>query len=545
MASASIRNFLMQPKLWRLVGSVSGLVGLLCFPLSSSFELLLGHRNFHTMSLYAVISAIILGFMLWAYKWQLPRNLLFKAHVGFLVLMLTSLFSFFSNGKLDSDPLSLISCVSFAVASLSLSIQIDLGFETELFNFILGLVIFLLMTRNLLLAFIGMPICYVLVLLHSYMDSQRQSLLHSENVSINDHVALGIDVANEAGAGADNNSENCYYTIEERLQFPANIEDKLKDKVAAGFANECCHVFIGWRRQLLNDKLSRIRIQKLNLDEIDKVPLNFLEDKIKRWNTISYYVLRTLLPDERNLCKRLFSEFPYCEVFCFNELCQEPMIQLLNFADAIAAGKGSPERLFRILGMFEILNQLLPDFDSLFSDQCCVFLKDRAVKIWRRFAKEIKGVFVDLENLIFQEQEKVVPSHGGLHPLTHYIMNYLSLACKSWRTVERAFRDSENPLRSHLEIGNEESSSSPLSLQVSLIMDLLDKSLKTISEKYEDPVLRSLFMINNVRYIVQKAKRSEVGRLAGEDWIKDRVSRVGDYIVQFKESWGGNVVEMF
>lgn len=518
------------------MGFASSFVGLLCFALSSSFEYLFGERNLLKIYVYIAMSCIIMCFMLFAYKWQrrLPRNLLLNAHLGFLFLMVTSLSSYFNQRKPDPEPdrLSLISSASFSLMSLSLSRQIDLGFGVDLLNLFMGLLIAQLMTRNKWFAFVGVPICYLLMLLRAYLDSQP----HTGTLGVTERVA---DASNRVDEEAHSDSGNDYYTIlrEDRVQFTPDIEDKLRNAVAAGFAGDCCHVFIGWRRQILNNKLLPIRLQKLNLNEIDKVPLNFLERKIQRWIMASNYVLSTLLPNERNLCDRVFSGFPPYGDFCFMELCQGPMIQLLDFADAIAVGNGSPERLFRILSMFETLRDLLRDFDCLFSDQYSANFRDRANAIWRRLREAIKGVFMELENLIRQNPEKVVLSNGGLHPLTHYVVNYLCVACKSWRTLERVFGG-------NTEIENGESSSSPFSVQVTRTMDLLNSGLETISGRYEDSVLCSVFMMNNVRYIVQNSKRSEVGRVLGEKWIQEHVGKVRECLVEYKRRSWGHVVEM-
>lgn len=512
------------------MGFVSSFIGLLCFALSSSFEYLFGERNFLKMCLYTLLSCIILCFMLYAHKWQhkLPRNLLLNFHLGFLVLLVTSLSSYFNQGKPDlvPDPLSLISSACFSLMSLSLSRQIDLGFEVDLFNLFLGLLIAQCILLRKWLTFIGLPICYFLMLLRSYLDYNSQS--HTGTIAVSVTEDEEANATNRVNEGTHNNG---YYIImkEDRVQFASDIEDKLRNKVISGFAGDCCHVFIGWRRQVLDNKLLPIRLQKLNLNEIDKVPLNFLEKKIQRCIMAFNYIVRTLLPDERNLCDRVFSGFPPYGDFCFMEICQRPMSQILDFSDAIAAGNGSPEKLFRILSLFDGMRVILPEINSLFSDRYSGNLRDKANTILEKLREAIKGVFMDLEDLIRRNQEEsLVLFNGGIHPLTHYIVNYLAVACKSRRTLERVFRDN-----SEMEC--------PLSLQVTRIMDLLNKNLEAISE---DSVLCSVFMMNNVRYIVQNSRRSEIGKVLGEEWIRQHVVKVREYFVEYKRRSWGHVVEM-
>ncbi|KAF7816181.1 exocyst complex component EXO70B1-like [Senna tora] len=188
-------KLLMQPLLWRVVGFTSSVVGLICYALSSSFTHLFGKWNLLKMLIYSVVSFIICSFMLFAKKWKVSRSLLVKAQFGFLVLMLTSLYSFFYDKAVNGKPdlFSFISCAAFSAMSLSLSRQTEFGFEVDLLNFFLGCLTLLLMKINLLLAFIGAAFSYSLFLLRSSLDSQMEI----EDARISDHVTLDIDSANQ------------------------------------------------------------------------------------------------------------------------------------------------------------------------------------------------------------------------------------------------------------------------------------------------------------------------------------------------------------
>lgn len=137
----------MQTKVWRFVGFVSAIVGLLCYALSSSFNYLFGEWNSLKIVLFGVFSFIICLVVLLAELVQHFRFLRFKAHTIFLVLTITSVYSFFFdkvvNGK--PDAYSLISCASFAIMSLSMSRQTLCGFENDLLYFFLGFLIVQLM----------------------------------------------------------------------------------------------------------------------------------------------------------------------------------------------------------------------------------------------------------------------------------------------------------------------------------------------------------------------------------------------------------------
>ncbi|XP_061359933.1 exocyst complex component EXO70B1-like [Gastrolobium bilobum] len=302
-----------------------------------------------------------------------------------------------------------------------------------------------------------------------------------------------------------------------------DLREIAKRMVAAGFGKECTRVYGGCRREFLEESLSRLGLQKLSISEVHKMQWQDLEDEIERWNKGSNVALRILFPSERRLCDRVFSGFSSSAAaeLSFMEVCRGSAIQLLNFADAVAIGSRSPERLFRVLDVFETMRDLIPEFESLFSDQYCAFLVNEAITIWKRLGEAIRGIFMELENLIGRDPAKAAVPGGGLHPITRYVMNYLRAACRSRQTLELVFQLQPN---------------SSLSVQIAWIMELLERNLEAKSKIYKDPALCSVFMMNNGRYIVQKAKDSELGTLLGDDWIRKHTAKVRQCHVSYQRS---------
>ncbi|KAK8598298.1 hypothetical protein V6N13_094271 [Hibiscus sabdariffa] len=204
-----------------------------------------------------------------------------------------------------------------------------------------------------------------------------------------------------------------------------DLHEISKRMIAAGFGKECSHVYSTCRREFLEESMSRLGLQKLSIDEVQKMPWQELEDEIDRWIKAANVALRILFPSERRLCDRVFFGFSSAADLSFMEVCRGSTTQLLNFADAIAIGSRSPERLFKVLDVFETLRDLMPEFDSVFSDQYCLVLRNKAITIWKRLGEAIRGIFMELENLIRRDPAKAAVPGGGLHPITRYVMNYL------------------------------------------------------------------------------------------------------------------------
>ncbi|XP_027333904.1 exocyst complex component EXO70B1-like [Abrus precatorius] len=530
--SPRFRKLLTQPKFWRSVGFVSSVIGMLCY----AWALVLDHfgEKYHILkiSLYGVVSFTVICVMLFPKVLRFTKSFLLKALVGLLALMLTSLYNFFSDKDSNTKicVLSLISNASFALMLLSLSKQNDLGFEPELLNFYLGCLTIQLMKVNLWFILVGATYCYFLNVLHSHSDFKLEIGRDSGH---EEHVAIEIDTAmgEEREANTDH-IEQLYFFLgidiknddEDTVLYPHDLEIKLVEAMVSGFEQEhCYHVFCGWRRQFLEEKLLQ---NLISIEDVHKMPLKYLKDKIERWVQASKDAFRSLFPNERDLSNRVFGFSPFADR-SFMVICNDPTIYLLNFANAVASTSRSPERLFRILVVYENLNELLPDLESLFSgdDEWCVVLLNEAKRIYKGLREAIRGVFMEMENLIRQDPAKVVVLGGGLHPTNRYVMNYLFGACQCWKTLELAFEDEGSP-------------SSSLSIQVAQILDLLERNLKANSKIYKDSSLCSIFMMNNWRYIVHKVEKCELRRVFGEDWIQNHVVKMGQHLVNYqRNSW--------
>ncbi|KAM0997864.1 hypothetical protein ACFX2C_007701 [Malus domestica] len=77
--------------------------------------------------------------------------------------------------------------------------------------------------------------------------------------------------------------------------------------------------------------------------------------------------------------------------------------------------------------------------------------------------------------------------------------------------------------------------SSSMSVQMAWLMKLLKSNLEAKSKIYRDSALCYVFMMNNGRYIVQKAKDSELGLLLDDDWIQKHTAKVRQYHAQYIE----------
>ncbi|XP_068668414.1 exocyst complex component EXO70B1-like [Aristolochia californica] len=321
----------------------------------------------------------------------------------------------------------------------------------------------------------------------------------------------------------------------------AELHEIAKRMVPAGYGKECSHVYSSCRREFLEESISRLGLEKRSIEEVQKTPWAQLEDEIDRWVKTAKVALKILLPSERRLIERIFSGLPPSFTdLTFMEVCRGAAIQILNFADAIAIGARAPERLFGVLDLFETMRDLMPEFNSVFSDSYCCSIRAEALTIWKRLGESIRGIFMELENLIRRDPAKAAVPGGGVHPITRYVMNYLRAACGSCQTLEqvlqRAIDGEFENLDACVSAGPTTSS---LSVEVSWIMELLESNLEAKSKMYRDPALSAIFLMNNNRYIVQKARDRELGTVLGEDWVRKHAAKVRQYHINYQRAaWG-------
>ncbi|KAK7300912.1 hypothetical protein RJT34_11763 [Clitoria ternatea] len=363
-----------QSKVWRFLGLASTLVGLLCYALSSSFNHLFGNWNMFKIFLYSLFSSTICLMVFFAKTWKHRRSPRFKLHSIFLVLTISSVYSFYADKVVSGKPdaYSLISCVAFAITSLSLSRQTQCGFEADLLYFFLGCLIVLLMKIKLQLVIVGVGFSYVLVifrhLLHSLLVNEclelqdqhhaviqvdSQELTNVNTTSIMQHLLACVK-------GIQENNPNLVAVLLKRVKDNSELvtdhnfvidvlplerinelHDTLKFMVSVGFEKECFDLYSSLRRQWLEECVMN---KLLGLEK-----MGFQDYMIGKWIRVFKVAVRILFPTERKLCDHVFSEYSSAADLCFLEICHGATIKLLNFADAFASRSPSMWHFFRII----------------------------------------------------------------------------------------------------------------------------------------------------------------------------------------------------
>ena len=136
------------------------------------------------------------------------------------------------------------------------------------------------------------------------------------------------------------------------------------------------------RSSVLEESLRKLGVEKLSKEDVQKMQWEVLEAKIRNWIHFMHIAISTCLEfeqiwqfscseymimheqvkllyaGERIVCDQIFEGFDSLRDQCFGEVIASNVSVLLSFGGAIAKSKRSPEKLFVLLDMYEIMREL-------------------------------------------------------------------------------------------------------------------------------------------------------------------------------------------
>lgn len=221
----------------------------------------------------------------------------------------------------------------------------------------------------------------------------------------------------------------------------SDLNNMARRMVAGGYGRECCQIYAGVRKAVLEHSLYRLGVERLSVEDVHKMTWENLEARIKTWIQALIVAVRALYGSERILSDEVFAGMSPWRETSFSETVRGSMLQFLSFGEAIAISRRSPEKLFKILDMYEALWDLLPDINSTFSFDLCSSVRSEANGVLVRLGEAARGTFVEFENAIRRDTSKTPVPGGAVHPLTRFVMNYIWLLFYYNGTLKRLLGD--------------------------------------------------------------------------------------------------------
>ncbi|TYH52200.1 hypothetical protein ES332_D09G010800v1 [Gossypium tomentosum] len=375
---------------------------------------------------------------------------------------------------------------------------------------------------------------YLLVQHRQPFEPEHMSFRSSEDdgVDVGSMVSFG-DESFEESARRDSvsrTSEECIID----LVHPDVIHDLkciANSMFMSNYDHECRQAYVIVRKDALDECLFDLEIEKFSIEDVLKMEWGTLNSKIKRWVRAMKVFVRRYLASEKWLCDQIFSELGLANFVCFVEAAKAPMLQLLNFAEAISIGPHQPEKLVRFLDMYEVLADLLLDIDALFPDEAGSSVKVEYHEVLKRLADSVRATLVEFKNAVTTNTSTNPFAGGGIHHLTRYVMNYLrllvdykdtlNLLLKNDRSVPVLLSPDSSPSTEDESTSNDFSGGvSAMTLHLQSLTSILEVNLHEKSKLYRDASLQHFFLMNNIHYMAQKVKNSELRVIFGDKWIR-------------------------
>ncbi|KAJ1376137.1 Exocyst complex component Exo70 [Sesbania bispinosa] len=313
------------------------------------------------------------------------------------------------------------------------------------------------------------------------------------------------------------------------------------------YDQECSHAYTIARRDALDECLTILEMERLSIENVLRMEWGTLHSKIKRWIWAVKIFVRVYLASERWLSDQIFGEGEPVSLVCFVDASKASILQLLNFGEAMSIGPHQPEKLFKILDMYEVLASLMPDINALYSDEVGSSVRLECHEVLKRLGDCVRATFLEFENAIASNVSSSPFVGGGIHPLTRYVMNYVTTLTDYSETLNLLLlkdQEEQDPILQSPDMspGTEEdtkSQGSPgrvstMTIHLRSVASILECNLDDKSRLYKEASLQHLFLMNNIHYMAQKVKGSELRLIYGDEWIRKRNWKFRQHAINYE-----------
>ncbi|KAL0354457.1 UNVERIFIED_CONTAM: Exocyst complex component EXO70B1 [Sesamum radiatum] len=297
---------------------------------------------------------------------------------------------------------------------------------------------------------------------------------------------------------------------------------------SSGRLGECIKAYKSLRKSFLQSQLKRLRFEELNTGcSTRRCEWDMLKVKMELWIQVSKICVKILFRREKQLCEQIFEGLGDNAVKdeCFVGTVHDFAVDLFHFAQEMSMSNQPSERMETILGVYEAFVWVRPSVDALFNSVPGEEVIQICTETLSRIENDVGRMLHDFEDTVLRGISDVSHNRGEVHELTEYVMKQIDIIVRNKRLLTSLIKSTPS-----LDFGDliiprgdlmDSHNRSFLELHLILIIVVLQRNLKKKSEFFQDPSLRQLFIMNNVRYIVQRIEGSnELQEMIGDSYLK-------------------------
>ncbi|BAT82582.1 hypothetical protein LR48_Vigan07g264200 [Vigna angularis] len=301
-------------------------------------------------------------------------------------------------------------------------------------------------------------------------------------------------------------------------------------------------------------KLNPDYLRTYTPEGIDEMEWETLETAITLWIQHFEVAVKKVLFSEKKLCENVLGDFMEGLVWpeCFIKISDKIMAVFFRFGEGVARSSKEPQKLFKLLDMFESLEKLKPHISQIFEGE-------PGADICTRF-RELEKLIIDASSKVFWEFGLQIegnidglppPQDGSVPKLVRYAINYLKyLTAANYKTsmikvlrTQQTWRGKDGS--SSIETSGKETLTDEglLKHAISNVMEALQRNVESKRVCCRDKVLVHVFTMNTYWYIYMRTKNTQLGEVLGEKRMKEEYKAVAEecaYLYQ-KQAWGALV----
>jgi exocyst complex component 7 len=310
--------------------------------------------------------------------------------------------------------------------------------------------------------------------------------------------------------------------------------------IRANHLAKLMHAFVTTCSEIVTNDFSLMGFRELTKDEAEILSWDALSHEMKNWVRVTRFTFQVMLPRKRWLCDEVFGTEMHNTVF--DEAAKSSVMRLIKFAKAASHRKGSAKIIFHLLSMYETLMDALAGARKLFADA-----PDKSIY------REIEGTIHELGNTVLQilpvwledlaqnDLSHMVEGKEGIDIFTKYAMSYILLLVVNHRHSLNLLLHDELVTRSDVVL-QVQSEMTPLGHKILALISYL-KSVLEHKSKNMEPGIQEIFLINNLCYVLDSVKDSELKVHLKDDWSRDIEEQISKLCSRYLRSSWGNVME--
>ncbi|CAL4949832.1 unnamed protein product [Urochloa decumbens] len=260
------------------------------------------------------------------------------------------------------------------------------------------------------------------------------------------------------------------------------------------------------------------------------------ETLIKVWTTAMHIIVGFLREMQRQLNGQDLGYFNRLEEDYFLAIAKQSVMKLLKasssifiqdasivpaYKDVHSTLKPDLSKVINVVMIYQALNYGMPTILALFSGQTKEFILAEGEGLSHRLSDMFVKLAVEQNDLVRSQCLDI--SDTGVHRSTRHIMDHMRMLVQHKSTVYLILKGDEKAL---------------CELIVQLISSL-EFMLDINSKGLQHPGQQQMFLLNNVHFMLQEAKReNDLGLILGEGWLLQRHDQLNLYITGYVDaSW--------